>query len=161
MVEIRDVRAQETAFLRDMLYAALKWNPDRRLPPKALLLRLPQLTMFHKGWGRPGDTGVVAEEDGRLLGLAWYRFFTEAVHGEGYVDEQTPEVAVAVIDGRRGSGIGTALMEAIHARARVEGVARISLSVDRDNRARRLYERLGYVEVAPDDKNGRMVLKLS
>jgi GNAT superfamily N-acetyltransferase len=159
-MEIRDLRADETAFLRDMLDAALRWNPSRRLPPKALLLRLPQLTMFFEGWGREGDTGLVAEEDGRLLGLAWYRFFTNAVHGEGFVDEETPEVAVAVVDERRGRGIGTALMHAIHVRAREQGVERISLSVDHDNPARRLYERLGYVELAPDDENGRMVLDL-
>jgi GNAT superfamily N-acetyltransferase len=160
MVEIRELRRDETAFLREMLYAAIAWNPERQLPlPAAELLQLPQLTMFHEGWGRAGDTALVAEEDGRLLGLVWYRFFTEEVHGEGYVDEQTPEVAVAVVDERRGSGIGTALMEAIHERARAEGVARISLSVDHDNPARRLYERLGYVEVAPEDE--RMVLTLS
>jgi GNAT superfamily N-acetyltransferase len=160
MVAIRELRPDETAFLREMLYAAIAWNPERRLPPPAAeLLRLPQLTIFHEEWGRPGDTALVAEEDGRLLGLAWYRFFTDAVHGEGYVDAQTPEVAVAVIEERRGSGLGTALMEAIHERARVDGVARISLSVDHDNPARRLYERLGYVEVAPADE--RMVLTLS
>ena len=160
MVAIRELRPDETAFLRDMLYAAIAWSPERALPlPKDELLQLPQLTIFHEGWGRSRDTALVAEEDGRLLGLAWYRFFTEAVHGEGYVDEQTPEVAVAVIDERRRSGIGTALMEAIHERAREDGVARISLSVDHDNPARRLYERLGYVEVAPGDE--RMVLTLS
>jgi GNAT superfamily N-acetyltransferase len=159
VIEIRDLRADETAFLRDMLYAALDWNPKRWLPPKWLLLRLPQLTMFYRAWGHDGDTGLVAEADGRRLGLVWYRFFTEAVHGEGFVDERTPEVAVAVVDGARGRGVGTALMEAIHACAREQGVEQISLSVDHDNPARRLYERLGYVEVAPEDE--RMVLRLS
>jgi GNAT superfamily N-acetyltransferase len=159
VVEIRHLRSDEVPFLRDMLYAALTWNPKRRLPPKALLLRLPQLTIFYTGWGRPGDTGLVAEIDGRPVGLAWYRLFTEEKHGEGFVDEATPEVAIAVVDGHRGSGIGTALMEAIHAHARANGVQRISLSVDHDNPSRRLYERLGYVEVGPDDE--RMVLALS
>jgi len=159
-MQIRDLRPDETAFLREMLYAALAWTPNRRLPPKALLLRLPQLTMFYKGWGRDGDMALVAEDEGRRLGLAWYRFFTDAVHGEGFVDEETPELAVAVVEGHRGSGIGTALMDAIHARAREQGVTRISLSVDRDNPARRLYERLGYVEYEPGDENGTMILGL-
>jgi GNAT superfamily N-acetyltransferase len=159
VIQIRDLRADETAFLRDMLYAAIAWNPARELPPKEQLLELPQLTMFHEGWGRDGDTGLVAEEDGRRLGLAWYRFFTQAVHGEGFVDERTPEVAVAVADGQRGRGVGTALLEAIHACAREQGVEQISLSVDHDNPARRLYERLGYVAIAPEDE--RMVLRLS
>jgi GNAT superfamily N-acetyltransferase len=160
MVGIRELRADEVSFLRDMLYAAIAWNPERQLPlPKAELLDLPQLTIFHEGWGREGDTALAAELEGQLVGLVWYRFFTEDVHGEGFVDEATPEVAIAVVEGQRGNGVGAALMQAIHERARADGVARVSLSVDHDNPARRLYERLGYVDVAEGDE--RMVLDLA
>jgi GNAT superfamily N-acetyltransferase len=159
-MQIRDLRDDETPFLRDMLFTALAWRPSRRLPPKAVPLRLPQVSMFHKGWGRPADTAL-ADDDGRPIGLAWYRFFTEAVHGEGFVDEQTPELAIAVVDGHRGSGVGTALMEAIHVRARDQGVARISLRVDHDNPAKRWYEPLGYVEFPPGHEDGRMLLELA
>jgi len=161
-VEIRDLRPDETPFLLDMLYAALAWNPDVELPPREWLLEHPQVAPFHLDWGRhPGDTGVVADEDGSPLGLAWYRYFTEAEHGEGFVDENTPEVAVAVVEGHRGRGIGHALMEAIHERAREHGARRISLSVDPENPAKRLYLRLGYVDLEPDDEDGRMVLDLA
>lgn len=160
MVEIRDLRPDETAFLREMLVAALDWKPGRPLPPKFMLLRIPQVAMFHKDWGRPGDTALVAEKDGTRLGLAWYRLFTEAVHGEGFVDAETPELAVAVVEGQRGMGVGSALLEAIHARAREQGLRRISLSVDHDNPARRLYARLGYVELHERDDDDRMLLDL-
>lgn len=159
-MEIRDLRLDETEFLHDMLCAALAWNPSRPPPAQAVLVQLPQVAIFHEGWGRAGDTGLVAERDGSRLGLAWYRFFTEAEHGEGFVDEETPEVAIAVVDGHRGEGIGTALMEAIHARARERGVRRISLSVDHDNPARRLYERLGYVALHEREDDDRMLLEL-
>ena len=161
MTEVRDLRAEETPFLEEMLYAALAWRPDVELPPREWVLAHPQVVVFHAGWGRAGDVGLVAEEAGEPIGLAWYRFFTDAEHGEGYVDEATPELAIAVVDGCRGRGVGKLLMEAIHARARADGVEQISLSVDRDNPARRLYERLGYVELEPDDENGRMVLRLA
>ena len=159
-MEIRDLRGDETAFLRDMLFAALDWKQGRRLPPKFVVLRIPQAAIFHRGWGRPGDTALVAEEDGVRLGLAWYRFFTDAEHGEGFVDEATPELAIAVVDGHRGRGVGTALLAAVHARARADGIDRISLSVDHDNPARRLYERLGYVALAEREDDDRMVLEL-
>ena len=160
-VEIRDLRPDETPFLQEMLYTALAWRPDVELPPREWVLEHPQVSPFHTAWGREGDTGLVAEVDGAPCGLAWYRFFTEAEHGEGFVDEATPEVAVAVVDGMRGRGIGGALMAAIQDRAREHGVERMSLSVDQDNPAKRLYTRLGYVDLGPDDDNGRMILGLT
>lgn len=159
MVEIRDLRDDEQPFLRDMLVAALAWRP-RRLPPKLILLRIPQVSIFHRKWGRAGDTALVAEEGGRPVGVVWYRFFTDAEHGEGYVDAETPELAIAVVDGFRGRGIGRALMDAMHERARADGIHRISLSVDADNPAKRLYAALGYEDVTPEDGLGRMLLEL-
>ena len=52
-------------------------------------------------------------------------------------------------------------MDAIHERAQAARVVRISLSVDADNPARRLYERLGYVEYEPGGPDDRMVLALA
>jgi ribosomal protein S18 acetylase RimI-like enzyme len=159
-VKIRDLRDDEHAFVGEMLYAALAWRPDAELPPIEFVLQHPQASIFHEGWGRAGDTALVAEKDGHPVGLVWYRFFTDESHGEGYVDAETPELAIAVVDGHRGRGVGRRLMEAMHERAREAGLARISLSVDADNPAKRLYQRLGYVEYEPEDELGRMVLEL-
>ena len=159
-MEIRDLRADETPFLQEMLYAALDWRPDVELPQREWVLAHPQVAPFHTAWGRSGDTCLVAEDDDVPIGLAWYRFFTDAAHGEGFVDEETPEVAVAVAADHRGRGVGRLLMESIHDRARAQGVTRISLSVDPDNPAKRLYLRLGYVDLEPADENGRMILEL-
>jgi GNAT superfamily N-acetyltransferase len=161
VTEIRDLREDEVPFLEEMLYAALAWRPDVELPAPEWVLAHPQVVVFHERWGRDGDVGLVAEEGGAPVGLAWYRFFTDAEHGEGFIDEETPEVAVAVVEGHRGQGIGRTLMEAIHTRACEHGVRQLSLSVDVDNPAKRLYLRLGDVDVEPGGADGRMLLELA
>jgi GNAT superfamily N-acetyltransferase len=160
MLRIRELEPADADFLGAMLYEAVYWDPAKERLPAEFVLAHPALSIFHAGWGRPGDTGLVAEVDGERAGIVFYRLFTEASHGEGFVDEATPELAVSVVDGLRGKGIGGALMTTIHERAREDGFERISLSVDDDNPAKRLYARLGYVEYEPGDGLGRMVLTL-
>lgn len=157
---IRDLRADELDFLRSMLYTALDWRGDGTLPPPELVLDHPAAVIYHRDWGRVGDTALVAEENGRPLGLAWCRLFTDEEHGEGYFDEHTPELAVAVVEGARGRGIGRALVSAMHERLRRDGYARVSISADLDNPSKRLAEQFGYVEVVPGHEHGLMVLDL-
>jgi ribosomal protein S18 acetylase RimI-like enzyme len=157
---IRDLAPGEESFLGEMLFEALFWRPEARRPPLDVVLAHEQAVIYLAGWGRPGDAAVVAEEEGRLVGAAWYRFFTEDEHGHGYVDDETPELALAVAAGYRGRGVGRALMDAIHERARRAGLARVALSVEPDNYAKRLYESLGYVDYEPGDGHGRMLLAL-
>jgi ribosomal protein S18 acetylase RimI-like enzyme len=159
-MDIRELTPDDVPFLREMVYAALDWRPDVELPPREFVLAHPQVVVFHEGWGRDGDDGLVAEEDGHRIGAVWWRLFTEAAHGEGYVDDKTPELAIAVVDGFRGRGVGRALIEALHERGRQAGLRRVSLSVDADNPAKRLYARLGYLDYEPDDGLGRMLLEL-
>lgn len=126
---------------------------------KRLLLRN-YLAMYHAGWGRPGDVGFVAEVEGVRVGAFWYRLFTDEKHGDGFVDEQTPELVIAVVDGHRGRGAGTALLQEIADRARRAGLTRVALSVNHDNPAKELYLRAGYRDYHPEDGKDRMVLEL-
>lgn len=161
-VNVRELGFADRAFQRKMLCDALLWRPRRaKLIPRSLLLVLPQVAMYHRRWGREGDVGYVAELGGERVGAVWYRFFSDDHHGDGYVDAETPELAIAVVAPMRGRGIGRRLLETIHGHARRDGVCRISLSVDAGNPARRLYAAFGYHDHAPDDRKGRMVLELA
>jgi ribosomal protein S18 acetylase RimI-like enzyme len=76
---------------------------------------------------------------GDLLGAAWVRQLSGEEPGYGYVDDDTPELSVAVARRRRGRGVGTALLARL-----LESVPRCSLSVDDRNPAVRLYARFGF-----------------
>lgn len=141
------------------LCAAIAWDPERRLPPLDMVLSHPELTRYHEGWGRFGDIGVVAESDGVFAGIAFCRLFTAADHGYGYVDDATPELAVAVEEGWRGRGVGTMVLKGLAGEVRRVGFGALSLSVDPANPARRLYEWLGYREVSVDEQGVRMLLE--
>ena len=98
-----------------MLHHAYYW---RERVPGSFVSR------YVRGWGRPGDTAVIALENGFPVGAAWYRLFTAAEPGYGFVDERTPELAIAVVPSKRGHGIGDQLLDALLARARESGYAR-------------------------------------
>ena len=143
---------QDVRFLRDMLHHAYYW---RERDPGSTAMR------YVRTWGRRGDTAVIALEDGFPVGAAWYRLFPPGEPGYGYVDERTPELAIAVVPSKRGHGIGDALLQALLERAREAGYAQLSLSVDaRNTGAIRLYERHGFERVADDGVSVTMVATL-
>lgn len=92
------------------------------------------------------------------MGAAWLRFFTGSDPGYGFVDDTTPEVSMGIRSQLRGRGIGTRLLDALLAQARQTGLETLSLSVERDNPARRLYERTGFLTV--DDAGGAFTMLL-
>ena len=141
-VVLRRGGAQDVRFLRDMLHHAYYWKerkPDAGPGP---------VQLYVKAWGRPGDTAVIALVDGFPVGAAWFRLFTATLAGYGFVDEQTPELAVAVVPSARGQGVGSALLGSLLDRARTDGYNAVSLSVDRHNEgAIALYEQYGFDQV--------------
>jgi len=136
-VLLRPVEDHDVRFLRDMLRHAYHWrlSEDSERP----------VYRYVQNWGRPGDAGVIALEGPHAYGAAWYRLFTADEPGFGFVDEQTPELTIAIVPSRRGKGAGKELLEALLARAREDGYAAISLSTDPAQRA--YYERFGFETV--------------
>ena len=105
---------------------------------------------------------MVALDRGFPVGAAWYRLFDRERPGYGFVDERTPELAIAVVPNARGKGIGTALLDALLERARLDGYPTVSLSVDRANAgAIELYERYGFERVEEDADSVTMLAQLT
>ena len=146
---LRPYEPGDLVFLREMLYEAANWRPDEPRPPKEEVLSEPKLGRYLEGWGRAGDEAVVAVEPGggRRLGAAWYRLMTSEEPGYGFVDDATPEVALAVVSDYRGRGLGGALLRELRRVAWSKGYGALSLSVEHGNPALRLYERNGFVRL--------------
>jgi ribosomal-protein-alanine N-acetyltransferase len=142
---IREARREDERFLSEMLYEATTWRTGPERFPAREVLSLPEIAVYIGGWGRPGDEGLIAEaETGEPVGAAWYRLFSEAAHGFGFVNAETPELTIAVRQDLRGRGIGGALLEELIASARKAGLRALSLSVEPDNPALRVYERAAF-----------------
>ncbi len=160
LVSVRPGTAADLGIFQRALYEALDWDPEEQLPEIGIVLAHPEATRYHTDWGRTGDIGVVAVLDGDPIGAACGRLFTAENHGHGYIDEQTPEIAIAVWGGHRGQGVGGLLLEALEVVAHGLGIERLSLSVDTENPARWLYLRHGYEVVGDEGGSYRMLKSL-
>ena len=149
---IRKAGPHDVRFLRDMLHHAFYRREGSEAAQEQPVYR------YVYAWGRPGDAGVIALDEGFPVGAAWYRLFQEKEPGYGFVDERTPELATAVVPSRRGRGIGERLLRALMERARDEGHGALSLAVEADHPAIGLYDRLGFREVR---REGDMVVMVA
>jgi ribosomal protein S18 acetylase RimI-like enzyme len=164
MFTIREATPTDLAFLWEMLWQAAAVDEGMRGFGKEGALARPENQKYLAGWGHPGDAGVIAiSESGDPLGGAWYRLFEAHAPGYGFVAPDVPELSIGVSEKARGHGVGSALLEALVSLARQQGFRRISLSVDRQNPAVRLYERQGFRDAGisnPADTSLTMVRDL-
>jgi ribosomal protein S18 acetylase RimI-like enzyme len=140
---LRPAARADEPFLREMVYVAL-FVPEGQPPFAREVLDRPDISHYFRAFGhRAGDIGLIANiPSGEPVGAAWVRQLTGDDPGYGYVDDETPELTIAVVPTHRGRGVGTRLLADL---ARV--VPRCSLSVDECNPARRLYERFQFAVV--------------
>lgn len=152
----------EPEFLWVMLYEAAFWRDtgaDER-PELESLKSERWFARYVEGWGRAGDEALAAtDRNDEPVGAAWYRTFAPDDAGFGFIAPDIPEVSLAVYGEFRGRGIGSLLLGSLIVRARAHDVAALSLSVALENPARRLYERVGFLEVAAD-AGGSITMRL-
>ena len=149
-VIVRNATHLDERFLKEMFVEAVLWHPEwPRIDPSALLER-PELARYFAGWGRPGDRALiaVAGASNERIGAGWFRTFTASEPGYGFVSSDVPELGIAVTPAWRDRGAGTVILRELLEVARRSNYAGLSLSVHPHNPARRLYERMGFREVA-------------
>ncbi len=144
---IASAKANDEDFLWMMLYYAARMAEDGATSAEPAKTD-PALAKYVRGWGRPSDFGVIGRMPaGQAIGAVWARLLIGDERTAGYIDDQTPELAAAVLPAYHGRGIGSALLQEFIARAPQHYPA-IALNVRADNPAFRLYQRVGFVVVS-------------
>ena len=137
---IRQIRPDEYGLLQEFLYQAI-YIPEGTKPPPRSVVDLPELQVYVAGFGtQSGDYCLVAEVAGTVVGAAWSRIMQDY----GHIDDRTPSLAISLLPEYRGLGIGAQLLRSLLLLLQENGYLRLSLSVQKDNPALRLYERAGF-----------------
>jgi len=160
MVTVRKATDQDGPLLVDALVMAFNWRPSAPAFSPTEILAIPEISHYVADWPLEGDQGFVAEDE-LAIGAAWWRFFPDHDPGHGFVNDHTPEISIGVATLYRGRGIGRLLLDALIFEARIRSVQALSLSVDPDNDALRLYRRLGFEVVGASGSSVTMILDLA
>ena len=154
------MRECEHPLLEDFLYEAI-YVPEgfEGDVPRSIVTSDPKCRAAYLGFGeRPDDRALVAEVDNQVVGACWVRTTDEY----GHIDDETPSVSISLLRPYRGQGIGSAMIKQMLEELGDAGYVRSSLSVQKENPALRLYERLGFriIGNGADETEWLMVYRL-
>ena len=141
-IDLRPLLPSGQPFLWEMLYQAL-FVPPGGAPFARAILDDPDIACYVRGWGRPGDWGLLACDGANSAGAIWLRQWSGEERGYGYVSPQIPELSIALRPEYRNRGLGRRMLTAIIAQAQAQYPG-LSLSVVESSPACRLYESLGF-----------------
>lgn len=154
---IREMRKEEYSLLRDFLYEAI-YIPDGTAALPKSVITCPELQVYIADFGNSKhDKALIAEVDGTIVGAIWARIMNDY----GHIDENTPSLAMSVLKAYRGMGIGTLLLTQMLSTEKDAGYAKLSLSVQKDNYAVKLYRKMGFKTVGETDEEYIMVVNLN
>ena len=151
---IRKLRQEEIHILDDFLYEAIFIPEGTKAPPKEII-KEPELQVYVADFGeKKDDICYVAEISGKIAGAVWCRIMDDY----GHVDEDTPSLAISVLEECRQGG--TVLMQQMLTALKQQGYPQVSLSVQKENYAARMYEKLGFEIVEDKEEEYIMVHRL-
>ncbi len=154
---IREMQRTEYPLLENFLYEAIFIPNGVEPPPKSIIYR-PELQVYISEFGTSKhDIAFVADIDGKIVGAVWVRIMNDY----GHIDDNTPSFAMSVYKEYRGKGIGTALMKEILATLKERGYKQASLSVQKENFAAKMYQKLGFQIIGVNEEEFLMLKKIS
>lgn len=152
-VTIREIKHSEIPLLTDFLYEAIYQPPNAGKVPRTVLQE-PMIWAYVDRFGTlPDDLCHVAVVDGLIVGAVWSRLGCSY----GKVDDFTPELAISLYPGYRRRGMGSMLLSCHLAQLNERGYKQISLSVDKENYAVRVYRKHGFETISEREHDYLMI----
>lgn len=153
---LREMKKEEYSLLDDFLYEAI-YIPDGVEPPPKSVIKLPELQEYIYDFGnKEHDKAFVAEAEGNIVGAVWVRVMNDY----GHIDNDTPSLAMSLHKNYRGLGIGTDLLNRFLSTLKEEGYSKISLSVQKENYAVKIYKKAGFMIVNETEEEYIMLINL-
>lgn len=153
----RELKPGEYELLKYFTYEAI-FIPEGVEPPEFSVIELPELSLYYDAFGsREDDYCMAAEDEGVVVGAAW----TRVMDDYGHVDDRTPSLAISVLKQYRGKGIGTRILQALLESLKSKGYERVSLAVQKENYAVRMYEHAGFRTISENEEEYIMVCDLN
>lgn len=160
-IRIREIASDESNVLDDMLYEAIFQVEGSEKFPRDIIYK-PDISLYISYFGRrEDDYCLVAEDCGKIVGAVWVRVLAGEIRGFGNIDNVTPEFAISLLKEYRNKGVGTRLMQQMIAYLKDKKYRQASLSVDKNNYAAKMYQKLGFNIVKENEHDYIMVLNLS
>lgn len=138
--KIREMKKSEYPLLSNFLYEAI-FIPERAEAPPKSVINNPELQVYISDFGsQKHDKALVAEAEGKVVGAVWVRIMNDY----GHIDDRTPSFAISLYKEYRGLGIGNVLMREMLSVLKIKGYERASLSVQKENYAAKMYQKIGF-----------------
>jgi ribosomal protein S18 acetylase RimI-like enzyme len=136
------LRSSEQKIATDMLHYAYRLDKmDKKLQD------FPELDIYCRFYGLSSkDLGLYALCEHKIAGGVWIRLLKEDDKAEGFVDEKTPILTIAVKPEFRKIGIGSAMLEQLFLEAGAL-FERMSVSVLDNEKSVSFFKKHGFVEV--------------
>ncbi|MBR5341025.1 MAG: GNAT family N-acetyltransferase [Erysipelotrichaceae bacterium] len=154
--KIRELKKEEISLLNDFLYEAI-FIPEGMEAPDRDILNRPELQVYVKDFYlKDSDCCLVSEKKGKVIGAVWSRIMNDY----GHIDDDTPSLAISILPEYRNTGIGTALMREMFELLHKKGFGNVSLAVQKDNYALKMYEKLGFEKYSENSEEYIMIKEL-
>ena len=153
---IREMEKDEYPLLKNFLYEAIYIPEGEKIPDKSIV-NLSELQIYYKDFGSfKDDNALAADVKDKDIGAAWVRIMDDY----GHIDNETPSLAMSLFKEYRNLGIGTVLLNELLSELKIRGYLKVSVSVQKDNYAQKMYKKAGFKVIKENEEEYIMLAEL-